>query len=47
MNRRKTALILILIADIGYIAWGAGAAISPEHLPGPGGEGILPAAFEG
>ena len=47
MNRRTIALILILIVDVGYIAWGAGAAVAPEHLPGPGGKGILPSAFEG
>lgn len=47
MRRRQIALILILIVDVGYIAWGAGAAVSPEHLLGPGGKGILPAAYEG
>jgi len=47
MNRRQIALLIILVVDVGYIAWGAGAAISPEHLLGPGGKGILPAAFEG
>ena len=47
VNRRQIALLIILVVDIGYIAWGAGAAISPEHLLGPGGKGILPAAFEG
>lgn len=47
MTRRQVALILILIVDVGYIAWGAGAAASPEHLLGPGGKGILPAAYEG
>lgn len=47
MKRRQIALILILIVDVGYIAWGAGAAASPEHLLGPGGKGILPAAYEG
>src|SRR5262245_34642007 len=47
MKRRQVALILILIVDVGYIAWGAGAALSPEGLLGPGGKGILPAAFEG
>ena len=47
MNRRKIALIVILVVDVGYIFWGAGAAIAPEHLLGPGGKGILPAAFEG
>jgi hypothetical protein len=47
MTRRRIALILILIVDVGYIAWGGGAAASPEHLLGPGGKGILPAAYEG
>lgn len=47
MRRRQIALILILIVDVGYVAWGAGAAASPEHLLGPGGKGILPAAYEG
>lgn len=47
MNRRKIALILILIVDVGYIAWGAGAALAPDHLLGPGGKAILPAGYEG
>lgn len=47
MTRRQIALVVILIVDVGYIAWGAGAALSPEHLLGPGGKGILPAAYEG
>ena len=47
MTRRQIALTLILIVDVGYIAWGAGAAVSPERLPGPSGKGILPAAYEG
>jgi hypothetical protein len=47
MNRRRLALIFILIVDVGYIAWGTAAAASPESLSGPGGKGILPAAFEG
>lgn len=47
MTRRQIALTLILIVDVGFIAWGAGAAASPEHLLGPGGKGILPAAYEG
>ena len=47
MSRRQVALILVLIVDVGYIAWGGGAAASPEHLLGPGGKGILPAAYEG
>ena len=44
---RRIAWIVILIVDLGYLAWGAGAAISPDHLPGPGGKAILPAGFEG
>ena len=47
MRRRKIAWILILIVDAAYIAWGAGAAIAPEGLPGPGGLAILPAAYQG
>ena len=47
MSRRQIAWIVILIVDLGYIAWGAGAAGSPDHLLGPGGKGILPAAYEG
>jgi hypothetical protein len=47
MKRRTIALILILIVDVGYIAWGAGAALSPDHLLGPGGKAILPAGYEG
>ncbi|HTJ23697.1 MAG TPA: hypothetical protein VL383_14940 [Gemmatimonadaceae bacterium] len=47
MSRRKIAWILILIVDAGYIAWGAGAAIAPDHLLGPGGKAILQAGYEG
>jgi hypothetical protein len=46
-RRRHLAWILVLAVDVGYVAWGAGAAISPDHLPGPGGRGILPAGYEG
>jgi hypothetical protein len=44
---QRVAWILILIVDVGYIAWGAGAAASPDHLLGPGGQAILPAGYEG
>ncbi len=44
---RRIAWILILIVDVGYIAWGAGAAAAPDHLLGPGGKAILPAGYEG
>ena len=47
MRRHQIAWILILIVDVGYIAWGAGAATSPNHLLGPGGKAILPAGYEG
>ena len=45
--KRNIAWILILVVDVAYIAWGAGAAIAPEGLPGPGGTAILPAAYQG
>jgi hypothetical protein len=44
---QRVAWILILIVDVGCVAWGAGAAVSPDHLLGPGGKGILPAGYEG
>jgi hypothetical protein len=44
---QRIAWILILIVDAAYIAWGTGAAIAPEGLPGPGGMAILPAAYQG
>ena len=48
MKRREVAWILILIVDAAYIVWGGMAAASPDHLlKGPGGMGILPAAYEG
>ena len=47
MNRRQIALILILIVDVAYIAWGAAVAAAPDHVLGPGGKAILPAGYEG
>lgn len=47
MKRRDVAWILILIVDVGLIAWGAGAALAPDQLLGPGGKAILPAGYEG
>ena len=44
---QRVAWILILIVDVGYIAWGAGVAAWPDHLLGPGGKAILPAGYEG
>jgi hypothetical protein len=46
-RRRKIALILILVVDVAYLAWGALAAAMPEGLIGPGGKAILPAGYEG
>ncbi len=45
--RGTVGWILIFIVDVSYIAWGAMAAAMPEGLTGPGGKGILPAAYEG
>jgi hypothetical protein len=47
MKLRQNAWLLILMVDIGYMAWGAGAAVSPGRLLGPGGRAILPAGYEG
>ena len=47
MTRRRAAWILILIADAGFLAWGAMAAALPDHLLGPGGTPILTAGYEG
>ncbi len=46
-NRRRVAWILILIVDVGFVAWGAMAAALPDHLSGPGGTPILTAGYEG
>ena len=44
---RRLAMILILVADVGIIAWGAMAALLPSYLIGPGSEPILKAEYEG
>jgi len=44
---RQIAWILILLADIGLLAWGAMAAIAPERLLGPNSMPILKAEYEG
>jgi len=43
----RIAWILILLADVGLLAWGAMAAIAPEHLLGPNSAPILNAEYEG
>ena len=47
MKLRLIACILILIVDVGYVAWGTLAALMPDSLLGPGGKAILPAGYEG
>jgi len=47
MMRRQIAWILILIVDVGLIAWGLMAAASLDYLLGPGGRPILIAGYEG
>lgn len=44
---RTFAWIAIVVADAGMLAWGAMAALLPQYLPGPGGQPILPAGYEG
>jgi hypothetical protein len=44
---RRRAWLAILIADVGLLAWGAGAALLPHSLPGPSGVAILPAGYDG
>ena len=46
-RRRNLALILILITDIGFLAWGGMAALLPEHLLGPASVPIVHAEYEG
>jgi hypothetical protein len=46
-RRRRIAWLAILIVDVGFVAWGAMAALWLDHLLGPGGEPILPAGYEG
>jgi hypothetical protein len=48
MNRRRqVACILILIVEVGFVAWGAMAAALPDLLAGPGGTPIVTAGYEG
>ena len=44
---RRAAWLAILLVDAGFVAWGAMAALFPEHLPGPRGIPILTAGYEG
>ncbi len=42
---RRVAWMIIVIADVGLLAWGAMAALAPERLPGPGSTPILTAEY--
>jgi hypothetical protein len=44
---RQVASILMLLADVGLLAWGAMAAVAPEHLLGTNSAPILHAEYEG
>ena len=44
---RRVAWVVIVIADVGLLAWAAMAAFAPERLMGPGSAPILPAGYEG
>ncbi len=44
---RPVASVLIVLVDAGFVAWGAMAAMWPDHLLGPGGKAIMPAGYEG
>jgi hypothetical protein len=44
---RRNVWLLVVAADAGILLWGAMAALTPEHLLGPGGAPILPAGYEG
>ena len=46
-RRRLVAVLLILIVDGAYVAWGGMAAVFPDHLRGPGGTPIIIAGYEG
>jgi hypothetical protein len=43
---RTGAWILVVVADVGLLAWGAMAALAPDHLLGPSGTPILTAGYE-
>jgi hypothetical protein len=47
MTARRAALAVIVLVDIGFVAWGLMAAAWPDHLSGPHGRPILTAGYEG
>jgi hypothetical protein len=44
---RRVAWIMMVIADVGLLAWAAMAAVAPERLLGPNSTPILKAGYEG
>jgi MFS-type transporter involved in bile tolerance (Atg22 family) len=44
---RRVAWLVIVVADVGLLAWAAMAALVPQHLPGPAAKPILPAGYQG
>jgi hypothetical protein len=44
---RRVAWVVIVIADVGLLAWCAMAALAPQALQGPASTPILPAGYEG
>ena len=44
---RRVAWIAIVVADAGWLVWGAMAALAPEHLPGPHSASIVVDGYEG
>jgi len=43
----RVAWLVMVIADVGLLAWGAMAAVAPDYLLGPGSKPILAAGYEG
>ena len=44
---RRFAWVAIFIVDVGFVLWGAMAALWPEHLLGPNSTPILTAGYQG
>jgi hypothetical protein len=44
---RRVAWLIVLIADVGLLAWAAMAVLAPERLLGPGSTPILAAGYQG
>jgi hypothetical protein len=43
---QRIAWLLIVVADLGLLAWGAMAALIPDRLPGPNSTPILTAEYQ-